>query len=124
MKFSDLTNSQRTEVKQWLLCERLYKDENRAPDYGELASVDKTISDKEAEEVYAGTEFVPEDFGYGETADRDGILDELKEWAERELVDRNFAKSKDRLEPIHWDEHCGIEWAKNFLLEHIEAIRS
>lgn len=123
MRFCDLTKDQRTEAKQRLLCERLEKSENRTPSYGELAGVDETVSDKEAEEAYAGAEFTPDDFSCGEAADRDGVLDELKEWAERELVDRNFAKSKGRAEPIHWDEHCGIEWAKLFLLAHIEAVR-
>lgn len=124
MWFCDLTKDQRTEAKQQLLCERLEKTENRTPSYGELADVDEAVSDKEAEEAYAGTWFVPDDFICGEAADRDGALDELKEWAERELTDRNFARSKDRLEPIHWDEHVGIEWAKQFLLEHIKAVRT
>jgi hypothetical protein len=123
MRFNDLTKDQRTEVKQRLLCERLEKDENRTPSYGELADVDEAISDKEAEETYAETEFVPDDFSCGEAFDRDGVLDELQEWAERELTDRNFAKSKGRIEPIHWDEHAGIEWARQFLLEHIKAVR-
>lgn len=124
MRFRDLTKDQRTEAKQRLLCERLEESENRTPSYGELAGVDESISDKEAEEAYAGTEFTSDDFSFGEAADRDGVLDELQEWAERELVDRNFAESKGRLEPIHWDEHVGIEWAKQFLLEHIKAVRS
>ena len=123
MRFCGLTKDQRTEVKQRLLCERLEKDENRTPSYGELADVDEAVSDKEAEEAYAGTEFVPDDFSCGVAADRDGVLDELQEWAERELSDGNFARSKGRLEPIHWDEHVGIEWARQFLLEHIKAVR-
>ena len=124
MRFSDLTNDQRTEAKQRLLCERLEESENRTPSYDELTGVDEAVSDKEAEEAYAGTEFTSDDFSYGEAADRDGVLDELQEWAERELVDRNFAKSKGRLEPLHWDEHVGIEWARQSLLEHIKAVRS
>lgn len=123
MRFSDLTNDQRTEAKQRLLCERLEESENRTPSYDELTGVDEAISDKEAEEAYAGTEFTPDDFSYGEAADRDGVLDELQEWAERELVDRSFAKSKNRNGPLRWDEHSGIEWARQFLLEHIKAVR-
>lgn len=123
MRFDDLTKEQRTEAKQRLLCERLEEREKRTPSYSELSEVDETIPDNEADEAYAGTEFVSDDFSCGEAADRDGILDELQEWAERELTDRNFAKSKGRLEPIHWDEHVGIEWAKRFLLEHIKAVR-
>lgn len=123
MRFGDLTKDQRTEAKQRLLCERLEESENRTPSYGELTGVDEAISDKEAEEAYAGTEFTLDDFICGQAGDRDGILDELQEWAERELVDKNFAESKGRLEPIHWDEHVGIEWAKQFLLDHIKAVR-
>ena len=81
------------------------------------------MDDEVLEEAYAGTEFTSDDFSYGEAADRDDTLDELQEWAERELTDRNFAKSNDRIEPIHWDEHTGIEWARQFLLEHIKAVR-
>lgn len=123
MRFSDLTNDQRTEAKHRLLCERLEKSENRTPSYEELACVDEAVSDKEAEEAYAGTEFTSEDFTCREAADRDGVLDELQEWAERELTDRNFAKSKGRIEPICWDEHAGIEWARQVLLDHIKAVR-
>lgn len=123
MRFSDLTNEQRAEAKHRLLCERLEKSENRTPSYDEFANVDEVISDKEAEETYAGTEFSPDDFCCGGASDRDGVLDELQEWAVRELTDRNFAKSKGRIEPIHWDEHVGIEWARQSLLEHIKAVR-
>lgn len=123
MRFGDLTNDQREEVKRRLLCERLEENENRTPSYEELAGVGEAISDKEAEEAYAGTEFTLDDFSCGEAGDRDGVLDELQEWAERELTDRNFAKSKGRIEPIHWDEHAGIEWARQFLLDHIKAVR-
>ena len=123
MRFSDLTKDQRTEAKQRLLCERLEESENRTPSCGELAGVDDAISDEEADEAYAGTEFTSDDFCCGEAADRDGVLDELQEWAERELTDRNFAKREGRIEPIHWDEHIGIGWARKFLIEHIKAVR-
>jgi hypothetical protein len=122
MKLSDLTNEQRLELKQAIV-----KDRNEhigeGTSYGELADADELVDDEVLEEAYAGTEFSPDDFACGDAADRDGILDELKEWAERELTDGNFARSKNRAEPIHWDEHVGIEWAKQFLLEHIKAVR-
>ena len=124
MRFSDLTKDQRTEAKQRLLCERLEERENRTPSYDELAGVDDTISDKEAEEAYAGTEFTSDDFSYGEAADRDGVLDELQEWAERELSNRNFAKSHGVYGPIPLHAHLGIEWARQFLIEHIKALRT
>ena len=122
MRFSDLTKDQRTEVKQRLLCERLEKDENRTPSYGELADVDEAVSDKEAEEAYAGTEFVPDDFSCGEAADRGGVLDELKEWAERELLMAKYAKPGTGRRPT-LEAKLGVDWARKALLDHIEAVR-
>lgn len=122
MKLSDLTNEQRLELKQGILTKR-NEARGEGTSYGELADAGDLVSDKDLEDQLGGTEFVPDDFSCGEAADRDGVLDELKEWAERELTDGNFAKSKGRFTPIHWDEHVGIEWAKQALLEHIEAVR-
>lgn len=121
MKFSDLTKDQRTEAKQRLLCERLEKGENRTPSCGELADVDETISDKEAEEAFAGTEFVSDDFSCGVAVDRDAILDDLKEWAERELVLAKYAKRYAK--PGALEVEQGIYWARKALLDHIEAVR-
>ena len=56
-------------------------------------------------------------------ADRNSVLDELKEWANRYLCSKNYARDKHRLEPIHYDEREGIEWARKSLLDHIDAIR-
>ena len=123
MRFCDLTKDQRTEVKQRLLCERLEKNENRTPSYGELADVNEAVSDKEAEEAYAGTEFVvPDDFSCGEAADRDGVLDELKEWAERELLMAKYAKPGAAMR-LSLEVELGIDWARKALLDHIEAVR-
>lgn len=122
MRFNDLTKDQRTEAKQWLLCERLEKSENRTPSYGELAGVDEAVSDKEAEEAYAGTEFTPDDFSCGEAADRDGVLDELKEWAERELLMAKYAKPGAAMR-LPLEVELGIDWARKALLDHIEAVR-
>jgi hypothetical protein len=122
MRFCDLTKDQRTEAKQRLLCERLEKNENRTPSYGELADVDEAVSDKEAEEAYAGTEFVPDDFSCGEAADRDGVLSELKEWAERELLMGRYAKPGAAMR-LSLEVELGIDWARKALLDHIEAVR-
>ena len=100
MRFCDLTKDQRTEAKQRLLCERL----------------------EEAEEAYAGTEFVPDDFSCGVAADRDGVLDELKEWAERELLMARYARPGTERRPT-LEAKLGIDWARKALLDHIEAIR-
>ena len=122
MRFCDLTKDQRTEVKQRLLCERLEKDENRTPSYGELADVDETVSDKEAEEAYDGTEFSSDDFSCGVAADRDGVLSELKEWAERELLMAKYAKPGAAMR-LSLEVELGIDWARKALLDHIEAVR-
>lgn len=122
MRFGDLTNDQRTEVKQRFLCERLVKNENRTPSYGELADVDKTVSDKEVEEAYVGTEFSQDDFSCGVAADRDGVLDELKEWVERELRLARYAGSGTSRRPT-LEAKLGIDWARKVLLDHIKAVR-
>lgn len=122
MKLSDLTNEQRLELKQEIVKDRR-EHIGEGVSYGELAHADELVDDEVLEEAYDGTEFSPDDFSCGEAADRDGVLDELQEWAERELTDRNFARSKDRFMPIHFDERAGIEWAKQFLIEHIKAVR-
>lgn len=123
MRLCDLTNEQRLELKQDIARDR-NEHIGEGASWGELANAGELVDDEVLEEAYAGTEFSPDDFSCGVAADRDGVLDELKEWAERELTDGNFARSKDRAEPIHWDEHVGIEWAKQFLLEHIKAVKS
>lgn len=122
MRLSDLTNEQRLELKQDIVKDR-NEHTGEGTSYEELANADELVDDEVLQEAYADTEFSSDDFCCGEAADRDGVLDELQEWAERELTDRNFAKSKGRIEPIHWDEHAGIEWARQFLLEHIKAVR-
>jgi hypothetical protein len=122
VRLTDLTNEQRLELKQDIV-----KDRNEhigeGTSYEELANADELVDDEVLQEAYDGTEFTSDDFCCGEAADRDGVLDELQEWAERELTDRNFAKSKGMIGPIHLHEHVGIEWARQFLLEHIKAVR-
>lgn len=122
MRFGDLTKDQRTEAKQRLLCERLEKNENRTPSYGELADVDEAVSDKEAEKAYDGTEFATDDFSCGVAADRDGVLDELKEWAERELLMAKYAGPGTVRRPT-LEAKLGVDWARKALLDHIEAVR-
>ena len=122
MRLSDLTNEQRLELKQAIV-----KDRNEhigeGTSYEELADADELVDDEVLQEAYAGTEFTSDDFSCGEAADRDGVLDELQEWAERELTDRNYAESSGIHGPICLHAHLGIEWAKQFLLEHVKAVR-
>lgn len=113
MRFCDLTREQKTEVKQRLLTERMEK-EGKSPSYGELSEVDETISDAECEEAFAGTEFVSDDFMCGVAADRDGVIDELAEWA-RHGLDYNGDNEYFR---------CGVAWAQQELLTHLREIKS
>ena len=113
MRFSDLTKEQKIEVKQRLLTERM-EAEGKSPSYGELVDVDATISDEECEEAFSGTEFVSDDFSCGVAADRDGVIDELAEWA-RHGLDYKGCTEYFR---------CGVAWAQQELLTHLREIRS
>ena len=57
MTLQELTDEQRLQLKQHLLCER-----QESVSYGELADADELITDEELEEAYSGTEFVEGDF--------------------------------------------------------------
>lgn len=122
MRLSDLTNEQRLELKQDIV-----KDRNEhigeGTSYGELANADELVGDEVLEEAYAGTEFSPDDFSCGVAADRDGVLDELKEWAERILRTCVFAHDHPLSSGVNTDTINGIEWARRRLLDHIEAVR-
>ena len=78
--------------------------------------------DADAESRAGGIEFVPDDFSCGVAADRDGVLDELKEWAERELLSERYADTGTGLRPT-LEAKLGIDWARKALLDHIEAVR-
>lgn len=120
MKFSDLTRDQKIEVKQRMLTERLLDAEGRSPSYWELAEVDSTISDEEVGKAFANVEFVFDDFSCGAAADRDSVLDELKEWAESFLKHANYVAAGKL---SHLQASLGIDWAREALLEHIKAVR-
>ena len=60
MRLKDLSGDQKLQLKQDILTRRM--DENgESPSYGELADADDLVSDKELEDEFGGTEFVPED---------------------------------------------------------------
>jgi len=121
MRLKDLTNEQRFELKQRMLTER--NDEaGEGTSYGELADADKFIGDDELEAEYRGTVFSSDDFSCGVAADRDGVLSELKEWAERELLMGRYAKPGTGRRPT-LEAKLGIDWARKALLDHIEAVR-
>lgn len=121
MRFCDLTREQKTEVKQRLLTDRMEK-EGRSPSWKELSEAGETISDAECEEVFSGTEFVPDDFSCGVAADRDGVLDEIKEWVERTITSANYEASLGLKKSDRLEDKC-IEWAREQILQHIDAVR-
>lgn len=61
MSVKELSREQLTELKQNLLCERMYAYGDE-PAYAELAFVDDLISDEEIFAEYSGVHFVPGDF--------------------------------------------------------------
>ena len=119
MKLGDLTNEQRLELKQDIVKDR-NEHVGEGTSYEELANADELVDDEVLEEAYDGTEFSLEDFNCGMAADRDGVLDELKEWAERELLVEKYQRSGNRptMEAV-----LGLNWARKALLDHIEAVR-
>ena len=121
MRFCDLTNEQRLELKQRILTER-NEQRGGGTSYGELADADDLVSDEDARDWAEGTEFSPDDFSCGEAADRGGVLDELKEWAERELLMAKYAKPGAAMR-LSLEVELGIDWARKALLEHIKAVR-
>lgn len=121
MDYRDLTNEQRLEFKQRILTER-NDERGEGTSYGELADADTLVSDEDAESKAEGIEFSPDDFSCGVAADRDGVLSELKEWAERELLTAKYAKPGTGRRPT-LEAKLGIDWARKALLDHIEAVR-
>lgn len=122
MNYRDLTNEQRLEFKQHILTER-NEARGDGTSYGELADADDLVSDEDAESHAEGVEFSPDDFSCGVAADRDGVLNELKEWAERELLVGRYVKPGTERHPT-LAVKLGIDRARKALLDHIEAVRS
>lgn len=121
MRLDDLTAEQKLELKQRILDDR-NEHLGEGTSYGELANADELVDDEVLEAEYGSTEFSPDDFSCGVAADRDGVLDELKEWAERELLTANYAKPGAGRRPT-LEAKLGIDWARKALLDHIEAVR-
>lgn len=121
MDYRDLTNEQRLEFKQHILTER-NEAHGRGTSYDELADADYLVLDEDAESHAEGVEFSPDNFSCGVAADRDGVLDELKEWAERELLVGRYAEPGTGRRPT-LEAKLGIDWARKALLDHIKAVR-
>ena len=60
MNVTELNRDQIIELKQSYYCHVLHADEGVS--YGELAEINRLVTDEEVKEYYAGTDFVPEDF--------------------------------------------------------------
>ena len=61
MKLKDLNDDQRLELKQRILTDRL-EAKGESASWGELDDADALVTDKDLEDEYGDTEFVPEDF--------------------------------------------------------------
>ncbi len=61
MTVKELTREQMLALKQAYLTERLDREENRSPSYGELADADELISDEEVLSAYEGVMFSADD---------------------------------------------------------------
>ena len=61
MRLKDLSGDQKLQLKQDILTRRM-DEKGESPSYGELADADDLVSDKELEDEFSDTEFVPEDF--------------------------------------------------------------
>lgn len=58
MKVTELNREQLLQLKQKYLCET----QDETVSYGELATADELVTDKQVFEMFAGYDFVPEDF--------------------------------------------------------------
>ncbi len=61
MRLKDLSGDQKLQLKQDILTRRM-DEKGESPSYCELADADDLVSDKELEDEFSDTEFVPEDF--------------------------------------------------------------
>ena len=57
MKVTELTTEEKRELK-----ERYYMEKNQNVSYGELATIDKRVTDKEIFEYFENVNFVKDDF--------------------------------------------------------------
>ena len=62
MRFRELNDDQRLQLKQKMLDDELYQTEGRSASYGELGHAESLVTDEALEEEYGGTSFSPEDF--------------------------------------------------------------
>ncbi len=61
MTVKELTQAQLLALKQAYLMERLDREENRCPSWGELADADELVSDEEVFSEYEGVMFSEDD---------------------------------------------------------------
>lgn len=121
MRFDDLTNEQKVELKYRILMER-NEQRGEGTSYGELSDADDLVSDEDAKDWAEGMEFSSDDFSCGVAADRDGVLDEIKEWVERTITSDNYEASLGLKKSDQLEDKC-IEWVREQILQHIDAVR-
>lgn len=62
MRLKDLNDDQRLQLKQKIIDDRCFKEEDRSASYGELAAAAYIVTDEELEREFGDTDFVEEDF--------------------------------------------------------------
>lgn len=62
MKIRELNRGQLIELKQSYLSDKMLREEDRTPSYGELADADELVSDEEIFAQHDDTSFSPDDF--------------------------------------------------------------
>lgn len=96
MSFDELNDEQRLELKQQILVSR-NEARGEGTSYGELSLADDLVSDEDAKEWFAGTEFSKDDFACsaGEMTEFT-IVDKIPQWAVGYIVNSDDSG----LEPI------------------------
>jgi hypothetical protein len=57
-----------------------------------------------------------------DSANSGKVAEDLAAWARENLTDAKYAEDKGRLTPLHYDETCGIAWAREKLIAHLKEI--
>ena len=117
MRLSELNADQLMELKQRIVFERADK-EGRDPSYAELADAASSVSEKELEEEFGCTEFVPGDF-----VDCNREIDDLYDWIVKHITVGAYEAFHDKLE-INCDIQHGLAWARSQILKRIEEMRN
>lgn len=108
MTFDELSREQKIELKQGLVERR---NREKGTSYEELADADSLVSDEEAREAFAGTEFVPEDFS--SRGDRPFPVfspDFVESWCDANITPSQYEKDHDKLH-TNYDIRMALKYA-------------